>query len=986
MAADAQLRRSDPPSEKRVTAEYIAARALLNATTFEEAVPEIITAICNGLGWEHGALWVIDPEIEALRCVHTSTEGGSIFPEFDAITRAITFQRGIGLPGRVWATREPAWIRDVVGDLNFPRAAIAGCEGLHAAVGFPVILRGEVEHVMEFFSRDVREPDEELLSTLRTVGQQIGMFIDRRHAQEELDRFFALSLEMLCVAGFDGYFKRVNPAWERVLGYSQAELLSRPYLELIHPDDRPATIKEAQKLSEGHAVVYFENRFRHKDGTYRWLLWASAPYKQQRVIYAAARDITDRKATEDTMADQAARLAHLVKELELAKGKAEHATEAKSVFLANMSHEIRTPLNAILGMTALALQTRLSAAQREYLTTVKSSADALLGIINDILDFSKIEARRLDLDRAEFDVRDSVSDAAKLLALRASEKGIELACHVAPDVPASVVGDAGRLRQIVLNVLGNAVKFTSRGEVVLDVQTEAVESDAVTLRFAVTDTGIGIPRDKQQEIFGAFTQADTSTTRRYGGTGLGLAIARHLVDLMKGRIWVESEPGRGSTFSFTAVFGRPAQDRAARRPRPRKPRNGLRVLVVDDNATNRRILEEMLVNWRMKPAVVADAGSAIDVMRRAVATKQRFDVVISDGQMPDVDGFMLARRIRRNRNLRRTKVVMLTSAARPDDATRCRRLGIAAHLVKPVKQSDLLDTLVTLFGAAARRPGSRASAAKTSAKTTARSRRALRSLVAEDNLVNRKLVTTLLQKRGHVVTAVENGRVAVQAIDAGGQGAFDLVLMDVQMPEMSGFEATQAIRDRERASRRHLPIVALTAHAMQGDRDRCLAAGMDAYLSKPVDGSELVATVERIAKEKPGRADRAKKKAAGATPDVVFDERAALAHTAGDRRLLVEMVALFRADAPLYVRRIGRALKQRDGEALQMAAHGFKGALATVGSERGRELAAELEQIGRERRFADAEGKYGRLRDHLRLVEQAFAAKGLVPRQRKPAS
>jgi PAS domain S-box-containing protein len=978
----AQPGRSDALGERPLTAEYIAARALVNATTFEEAVPDIITAICDGLGWDHGAVWVIDPTINRLRCAYTSGQDKAAFADFDTLTRSITFDKGVGLPGRVWASGEPAWIRDVVGDENFPRAAIAARDGLHAAVGFPVILRGEVLHVLEFFSTEIREPDYQLLSTLRTVGQQIGIFIDRRRAQEELDRFFALALEMLCVAGFDGYFKRVNPAWQRTLGYTEAELLSQPYFDLVHPDDREATAAEAQKLSEGHEVVYFENRYRHKDGSYRWLLWASAPYKEQSVIYAAARDITDRKIAEDTVSDQAARLAHLVKELELAKGRAEHATEAKSVFLANMSHEIRTPLNAILGMTALALQTRLSAEQQEYLTTVKASADSLLSIINDILDFSKIEARRLDLDRLEFDVRDAVSDAAKLLAIRAAEKGIELACHVAPDVPAALVGDAGRLRQIVLNVLGNAVKFTHRGEVVLDVTTEASDADSVTLRFAVTDTGVGIVREQQEDIFGAFTQGDPSTTRRYGGTGLGLAIARHLVDLMHGRIWVESEVGRGSTFTFTAVFGQPAPDRARTPVRRRRPPDGLRVLVVDDNQTNRRILEEMFVSWRMKPTTVADATSALDALRRGISAKKRFDVVISDGQMPDVDGFMLARRILRDRRLRRTPIVMLTSAGHPEEVTRGRRIGVAAHLVKPVKQSDLLDTLLTLFDTSPRRSRAKGSAAK----TRARAGRALKVLIAEDNQVNRRLVTTLLSKRGHDVTAVEHGRAAIHAIDQAGSGGFDLVLMDLEMPEMNGFEATQAIRDRERRTRRHLPIVALTAHAMQGDRERCLAAGMDGYLAKPVDGHELVTTVERMARGKKRRTGQAKASPAPAARDVVFDERAALAHTGGDRRLLIETIALFRSDAPTYVRRIGRALKQRDGDALRLAAHGFKSALATIGSERGRELAAELEQIGRERRFADGEGKYGRLRDHLRLIEQAFVAKGLVPRERKPAS
>jgi two-component system sensor histidine kinase/response regulator len=845
---------------------------------------------------------------------------------------------------------------------------------------------GELSEAFDQMTRNLRESTTSIANLNREMAERQKVEEALRQNQEKFKSLFDYTNDAIFIAEVETRkLVDCNRTAQELIGYPKERILSM-YADQLHPEDRiEETMAGFRKQAAGE-IEYVESEILTKDQKRIPVSISSAPVVVggKTFLQGIFRDVTEQRQAGAA--------------LRKAKQEAEAASRAKGEFLANVSHEIRTPMNAIIGMTELTLSTNLTKEQREYVETIKMSSESLLGLLNDVLDLSKIEAHQMDLEEVNFDLRTTVESVAETLAVKAEETGLEFTCHIKPDVPTALVGDPLRLGQILVNLCGNAIKFTEAGEVVIHVETEKGGDDSVVLHFTVSDTGIGIPRDKVETIFESFRQADGSTTRKYGGTGLGLAVCKELVGKMGGNIWVESPancqmpnakcqmqgeereqapqskiqnpkskiPGPGSTFHFTAHFGlNHAKIKEDRLP-DRLDLAGMPVLIVDDNATNRLVLREITSAWGLLPAEAVDGNEALVKMKKAFESGNPYRLLLIDVQMPGMDGFELTKRVKESPYGTDAEIILLTSLGQKVGAARCKELGISGYLVKPVKQSELLDAVMMALGES---PVEEDSVIARS--TIHPANRRLNILLAEDNLVNQKVAVAMLKKRGHRIVTVLNGKAAVEQLD---KDQFDLILMDVQMPEMDGIAATREIRN-SKSDIRELPIVAMTANAMKGDQEDYLRAGMNDYISKPIKPEELFRVVESWGDRQHGKKEEKLSVVLENQEQQarnVFDLTKALEVTAGDTGLFQEIANLFIEGLPGNIAQIREGISRGDSAAVERGAHSLKGSVSNFGAERAFKAAYDLELVGRKAKLSEAEVTFLELNSALKELEGAI--------------
>jgi two-component system, sensor histidine kinase and response regulator len=928
------------------------------ATTVEAALSVCLEQVCHHMQWPVGHALLTDPKTQEM--VSTSLwhlDDPVRFEAFRQTTEATRFGPGVGLPGRILVNKKATWVEQIDTDQSFPRSQKCAEIGIQVGFGFPVLIGAEVVAVLEFFSTRLDKLDKRMLAVMAQIGTQLGRVIERTRGEQKLresdDRFKSFmdnSPAMAFIKDADWRLVYANRPLEQVFKLSQEEWEGKTDFDLWPEVASQLRENDMAVLASGKTSQIVEV-VPTPDGALHYWLSFKFPLRDaagRLSLGGMAIDITERKQMEE--------------ELLRARDAALDSVRIKSEFLANMSHEIRTPMNGIIGLTELLLEMDLRPEQRTYLSMVQTSAHALLAVINDILDFSKIEAGKLTFDTIDFKLRDALDEALKPLALRAHQKGLELACRVVLDVPDAVVGDPGRLQQVIINLVSNAIKFTEQGEVVVQVQVESQAPDAIMLHFTIADTGVGIPAEKQAMIFESFTQADGSTTRRYGGTGLGLAISSQLVKLMEGKIWVESVEGQGSTFHFLTRLGLQKDGAIPALPIEVGSLHDRPVLVVDDHRTNRSILAEVLAGWRMKPTLVESAPAAIQAIQQAHAAGNPFALLLLDNHMPGVDGYQLAAQIRENVEAAGAIIMMLTSGDE-GDATRCRELGIAANLLKPISQSALLDAIVRALAAPSQESTPPPLITRPSRQTV---HRRLHILLAEDNAINQHVVLRMLEREGHTVVMVSNGQEALAALE---QESFDLVLMDVQMSQMGGFETTAVIRAREQQTGAHVPIVALTAHAMRGDRERCLAAGMDDYVTKPIDARQLYNVINHLL---PVNVNTPTNEISTGKATATIDRVALWEQVNHDKALLKLITDLFVAQYPQHLQEIKAAILRGDGPMVEAHAHTLKGTVSNLTATAAVEATKQLEFIGRQGDLAGAGQVYANLEKELARLKTAL--------------
>ncbi len=903
-----------------------------NTDTFDDALRLALQFFCESTGLPIGHAWM--PDETGTKLVSSRIwylQDHRRFRSLCDVTEGLTFHRGQGLAGRAWDRGEAVWVTNLKQDPDFPAAIAKAARILKSAISFPVFANRQVAALLEFYSADVITPNPRVMILGGSVANQIGRVLERQQWEEDRLRLAAIvdsSADAIIGRTLAGVITSWNAGAEAVYGYTAAEAIGQR-ISVIVPDHLAHEEESLiASLQQEQALPQFETVRRGKDGRLIDVSITVSPIRDRsgRTIGTSTieRDITGRRQRE--------------LELQQAKEAAEAANNAKNEFLANISHELRTPMNAIIGLLELALMGGdLSPLLRDHLETACDSAQILLSLVTDLLDLSRLEAGHFELDPQPFGLRRTLDGAMRTLSLRAHERGLELACHVHHDVPDRLEGDALRLRQIVMNLANNAIKFTEQGEVVVSVSVENRTEDEVQLLVAVSDTGIGIAPDDQERIFSPFTQVDASMTRRFQGAGLGLAISRELVNRMGGRIWLKSEPGRGSTFFCTPCFKILSQAAPHDAAAVRELQN-LRVLIVDDNATNRRILEETLSRWSMHPQTASNAREAVELAAQASAENQPFPLIIVDGLMPDVDGFTLIETLEQKGFADAAHILMLSSADRRTFEERCRTLPVAAYLEKPVSLSMLLDAVMTaLQGPHFRQDELERIPQHVSTRSV---------LVAEDTPANQKVIRAILERAGHSVDVAHNGR---EAVDRYLRGNYDVILMDVQMPTMDGLQATAAIRSSG-DERSRVPIVAMTAHAMRGDRERCLAAGMDAYVAKPIDAQQLLQVIAEVSADKieqpsiiestSGESDQSQKKTVVPPVAKIFDPEATLRRLGGDVSLLRDMARFFVEDSAGLLAELKTGLAEGDAGRAARAAHSLKGLSANL-SGRSCEQAAQ---------------------------------------------